>query len=250
MSTPIPLDRLVHALKVRARECITLTGGGGKTTTLFALAHGLRGRVIATTTTKMGARQTSGLTPLSNPSRIELSMALASGPALVNAGLRGTKALGVQPEMCDVWFDDPDLCDHLVIEADGARTRPFKAPAPHEPVIPSRTTLAISVIGSDALGRVIADQCQRPMRVAALAGCSPYERLEPERAARVLRHERGGAKGVPPNARHVVMVTKVPTPDDDPLTAHLVDEFMASLIPHIEVIAIERTAHGYRSSPW
>lgn len=127
---------------------------------------------------------------------------------------------------------------------------PFKAPAPHEPVIPSRTTLAISVIGSDALGRVIADQCQRPMRVAALAGCSPYERLEPERAARVLRHERGGAKGVPPNARHVVMVTKVPTPDDDPLTAHLVDEFMASLIPHIEVIAIERTAHGYRSSPW
>lgn len=250
MSAPIPLDRLVHALKMQPRECITLTGGGGKTTTLFALAHGLRGRVIATTTTKMGARQTSGLTPLTNPDRIELSMALSSGPALVNAGIRGTKALGVQPSVCDAWFDDADLCDYVVIEADGARTRPFKAPAPHEPVIPSRATLAISVIGSDALGRVIADQCQRPMRVAALAGCSPYERLEPERAARVLRHERGGGKGVPPNARRVVMVTKVPTPNEDPLTARLVDEFVASLVPHIEVIAIERTAHGYRAAPW
>jgi molybdenum cofactor cytidylyltransferase len=250
MSAPIPLDRVVHALKVQPRECIALTGGGGKTTTLFALAHGLRGRVIATTTTKMGARQTSGLTPLTDPSRIELSIALSSGPALVNAGIRDTKALGVQPRTCDVWFADVDLCDYVVIEADGARTRPFKAPAPHEPVIPSLTTLAISIIGADALGRVIADQCQRPMRVAALAGCSPYERLEPERAARVVRHERGGGKGVPPNARRVVMITKVPISGDDPVTAQLVDEFVAHLTPHVEVIAIERSAHGYRAAPW
>ena len=250
MSAPIPRDRLVHALKVRPRECITLTGGGGKTTTLFTLAHGLRGRVIATTTTKMGARQTGGLTPLTTPNRSDLSAALTSGPALVNAGIRGTKALGVEPSACDDWFDDADLCEYVVIEADGARTRPFKAPAPHEPVIPSRTTLAISVIGADALGRVIADQCQRPMRVAALAECSPYERLSPERAARVMRHERGGAKGVPPEARRVVMVTKVPMPDDDPLTAQLVDDFVANLIPHLEVIAVERTAHGYRAAPW
>ena len=35
------------------------------------------------------------------------------------------------------WF--PDAC--IVNEADGSRTRPFKAPAAHEPVIPPETTL-------------------------------------------------------------------------------------------------------------
>ena len=104
------------------------------------------------------------------------------------------------------WFD---LADHVVVEADGARQRPFKAPAEHEPVVPQRSTFVLAIMGADALGRVIWDQCHRPMRVAAVAGCEPFERLTPERAAKVLAHPDGGRKSVPADARFAVVVNRV-----------------------------------------
>jgi molybdenum cofactor cytidylyltransferase len=76
-------------------------------------------------------------------------------------------------------------------------------------VLPARTTTAIVCVGAHSFGRVIADQCHRPLRVAALAGCSPYERLTPSRLARVLNSDRGGRKGVPPGARFVVLLNQV-----------------------------------------
>ncbi len=47
------------------------------------------------------------------------------------------------------------------------------------------------------------------MRVAALAGCSPYQRLTPERLAKVLLSERGLQKGRPEDARFAVVLTQV-----------------------------------------
>ncbi len=96
-----------------------------------------------------------------------------------------------------------------MVEADGSRRRPFKAPRPYEPVIPTATTMLVACVGADALGRVIADQCQRPLRVAAVAGCSPYQRLTPDRLAAVLVSDRGSAKDRPPGARFAVLVNQV-----------------------------------------
>ena len=116
------------------------------------------------------------------------------------------KATGVDPARCDAWFE---RIDHVLVEADGSRRRPFKAPADYEPVVPSTATMMISVIGADALGRVIADQCHRPLRVAALAGCRPDVRLEPWMAATVILHERGATKALPAGAELVVAINKV-----------------------------------------
>jgi molybdenum cofactor cytidylyltransferase len=137
--------------------------------------------------------------------------------ALVMSGRRSNENKLGGPE--DDWFDrlfasvDPDgrpTVDHVVLEADGARRRNVKAPAPHEPVIPARTTHVIVVIGADALDRVIEDQAHRPMRVAAAAGCSPYDRLTADRAARLLTHpDLGGRKDVPTDAWFGVLISKV-----------------------------------------
>jgi len=59
------------------------------------------------------------------------------------------------------------------------------------------------------------------MRVAAAGGCSPYERLTPEIAARVLTSERGTRKNIPADARYVVAINKVKP--DDQLAAELAD---------------------------
>ncbi len=228
---PIPLDRLGSALGLGAREHVALVGGGGKTTTMFALADQLGGTRVVTTTTKMGHDQHRGRPLLLSPTDAELTEALSAvggrsaGPVVVAwRSIDGTKAVGVDPATCDRWFERVEGIDHVLVEADGARRRPFKAPGALEPVVPDTATLVIVVVGADALGRVIGDQCHRPLRVAALAGCRPYERLTPARAAAVLRHERGFAASVPPAARMAVVITKV---DGD--TASAVTELVTAL---------------------
>jgi probable selenium-dependent hydroxylase accessory protein YqeC len=229
------LNHLAASLRLRDRELIALVGGGGKTTSLAALGVQLGGRIVLTTTTKMGRDQLSKFRTLEGPTDRDLRDALGEGRAVVVRGrVEGHKAIGVGPEQCDAWFADAMLTDHVVVEADGARTRPFKAPRPLEPIIPAATTTVLAHIGADALGRVIADQCFRPLRVASVAGCSPYERLTPARAAAVLLDPRGSAKCVPGSARFVVVVTKVESANRE-----LVDELTSHLAPTTEVIGVE-----------
>lgn len=118
------------------------------------------------------------------------------------------KVLGLGPDEMDLVYRDrrPDL---LVVEADGSRGKVVKAPAAHEPVIPSTSTHVLSLLGADCLNRVIEDVAHRPMLAAAICGCGPYERLTIERAAKLMTSSRGGRQGVPPTARHVVVLTRV-----------------------------------------
>ena len=204
--TPVAVSGVAAALQPGAHELIALVGGGGKTTLLAALARQLPGRVLATCTTKMEGDAVDAWT-LRHPTDGELHRALTSrSPVLVLGDHVGSKVRGVPPADVDAWFD---LADHVVVEADGSRGRPCTAPAPHEPPVPTRATTVIAVLGADAIGRVIADQCHRPLRVAAVAGCSPYQRLTPEGAANLLASETGLRKNVPSTARFVVAITKV-----------------------------------------
>ena len=180
---------LIEALGIERGDVVALVGGGGKTTTMLTLGGEAKARgwpVKLGTTTRVGVAQ------VPEPS------------GFLHGGIVGDKFTGAAAG------DVRRIADGLVvIEADGARGHPAKAPADHEPVIPAATTLLVAVIGADALGRVIADQCHRPLRVAAVVGCRPYERLTPERAATLLTSHRGGRKGLPDGARFAVVVTKV-----------------------------------------
>jgi probable selenium-dependent hydroxylase accessory protein YqeC len=239
VAEPIELNQLARALNFGPREHIALVGGGGKTTIMHALGRQLKGRVIVTTTTKMGSDQDEGFSILA-ASDVRVDMADV-GTSIVWSRVDGNKAYGVSKEECDRWAE---YFDYVVIEADGARQRPFKAPASYEPVIPSTVTQVVSVIGADALGRVIADQCHRPMRVAALAGCEPYHRLSPGGAAAVLLHQRGARKAIPESARFTVAVNKV-----DDTNREFVDELVDELLsrePGLPVIPIQADPTTHR----
>ena len=236
---PIPSKRLATALNLEQRELLALVGGGGKSTLLFKLAQSLNRRTIVTTTTKMGERQTGNLEVIEAPFTEPLELWSGTSPVFVRSGVRDRKTIGVHPSLCDDWFSDHSLCDVVLVEADGARRRPFKAPANFEPMFPDQTTTALAVIGADALGRVIADQCHRPLRVAAVADCSPYERLTPARAATVLTSPNGSFSGCPTKARKVVVITKVPSEKNDPITFDLVEELVDNLTLSYEVVSIE-----------
>lgn len=211
MVEPVDLGELADALHVTGGgEMIALVGGGGKTTSLFTLGEQLAdtGTTIVTTTTRMGSEQRSGFPLLVDPSDDELHNELTStGTALVWKATEGRRATGVGPADCDRWFGG--IADNVIVEADGSRKRPFKAPAAYEPVVPVRTTLLVACIGVGALGRPIDECCHRPELVAVLASCAITDELTPARAASVLLSNAGSRKAKPDHARFAVAIHRV-----------------------------------------
>jgi len=231
----VGLAQVGEAIGLGAQSHVAFVGGDGKTTAMFGIGASLD-RVVMTATTEMAATGIAtatdgGFTVWVGGSLAELAGDVATRNRLVAwRATDSTRGLGYSPATCDQLSL---VVDHVLVKADHAGGGPIAAPGPLEPVIPSTATHVVAMIGADALGRCIGDQCRRPMRIAALAGCGPFDRLTPERAARVLLSNRGGRKGVPPSARFVVAVTNV----DDAVLA-TVDELHQNLST-IPLVAIE-----------
>ena len=228
---PLEVHKAVENLGIKEGEIVALVGGGGKSTLLKALGE-LHGKgTILTTTTKMGSDQTGEATLLVSPSEKELVGGLdGTSPVLIWDRVEGEKAFGVDPALPESWLPE---ATRVIVEADGARRHPAKAPAPYEPVLPLGVTTVIAVIGADAIDRVIEDQCHRPLRVAAVVNCSPYERLTPQRAAVLLLDSNGSRKGLENGMRFVIAITKVSTKNQN-IVNRLVEE-LQSFDPKVEI---------------
>ena len=227
-------------LKIKEGEIVALVGGGGKSTLLSALGdvHG-KGTVL-TTTTKMGSDQVGNATLLIRPSKEDLVSVLSGNlPVMIWDSVDGEKAFGVDPSLPESWLPE---ATRIIVEADGARRRPAKAPALYEPVLPSGVTTVIAVIGADAIDRVIEDQCHRPLRVAAVVGCSSYERLTPKRASLLLLNQNGSRKNLESGVRFVIAITKISSQNQN-----LVDELVKELRnsePEIEISLVSSHNEG------
>ena len=160
-------------------------GGGGKTTLLRTLGEELAEEkcVLLCTTTKIFPFP--GL-PCAN-TREELDT-LRREHRLLCSGIPvpGTGKLMVPPvSMTELtsWFD------YVLVEADGSAQRPFKAHAPHEPVIPAEANQVICVVGASGFGRPVAEAAHRPELYASMAGVTVENTATPETEAAVLRAE-------------------------------------------------------------
>ncbi len=208
-------DSLQEALGLRSTgELISVVGGGGKSALLFALGRTLPGRTILTTTTRIFAAQTSRAEHSYAYASAECDAALHEGTdgLLVIGEIEGDKAKGVEREVPARLLAVANV-DCVVVEADGSRMLPAKAPAEHEPVLPEETTLLVAIAGIDALDGPIEKTCHRPDRVSALVGRRVSESLDAASLARLLNHAEGGLKGLPEQARAVVLINKIETPE-------------------------------------
>lgn len=196
-------------------ELISIVGGGGKSALLFALGRALPGRTVLTTTTRIFAAQTAraATTCCFGTPEFEAAITSRNDGLLVIGEIEGDKAKGVEAGVPGKLLRSPGV-DFVVVEADGSRMLPAKAPAAHEPVVPEETTLLVVVAGVDALAGPIAKTCHRPERVAALLGLSQDDRLDPESLAELLCHEEAGLKGAPPGARIALLINKIEDPGD------------------------------------
>ncbi len=237
--------KLQRAFRLGLGELVAFVGGGGKTSTMFRLAGELvaAGQVVVTTTTTRIFAAQVGLAPahgvageLSYEALAEMLArhrhVLVTGPVDDGEG----KARGAAPEVVEGLLGLPGA-QSVLIEADGSRMRPFKAPAEHEPVIPGRTTLAVPVVGADVFGAALGPaHVHRPELVAALAAVTDGAFVTPALVARVLLHEQGGLKNIPAGARVIPFINKVETAE----TLALARETAALLLAHprIEAVAI------------
>jgi probable selenium-dependent hydroxylase accessory protein YqeC len=176
------------------RECIALVGAGGKTTTMFALARALKDtgrRVLVTTTTNVFMPQESQYDDiiLSDAPADSLFENIRPGTITCLAGnvIEGKNKLkSVDPLFID-YLHEAALFDAVIVEADGARRMPIKAPAVYEPVIPKCTTLTIGCIGLDALGTPVDDDhVHRPQLLCEVTGAQPGEAVNAEHIVRLI----------------------------------------------------------------
>ncbi len=201
---------------------ISVVGGGGKTSLLFELARLLPGRTVLTTTTRIfasQAREAALFCSLDQPGWQETVAGAPSG-VLVAGTLEERHAVGV-PASVPARLLALEGVDWVVVEADGSRRLPVKAPAEHEPVMPPETTLLVSMAGIDALSAPIAQIAHRPERVSALTGLPEAETLSPGALAKLLASDAGGGKAAPARARRVVLINKVESETTHALAAEV-----------------------------
>lgn len=180
-------------LDMERHRLVALVGGGGKTTSLYALAHEARqagNRVIVTTTTHMVPHPSLFLTGTTDRNMLR-GLLEQYGIVTVGTLTREDKMTGAE---------DLSACkaeaDIVLVEADGARLHPLKAPADHEPVIPAEADAVIALCGVDSLGGSIRVVCHRPERVAVLLDKPLDAIITPTDVAEVLLSTCGGRKSV------------------------------------------------------
>lgn len=242
-------DGLREALAIGDGDVVAFVGAGGKTTAMFLAARELRAAgaaVVVTTTTRI-------LVPPPDPD-LEV-VTLADGPGAL-AAVRAALAHGHVPVVARAVTPDGKLAGvttqrvaelaalpevtHVLVEADGAARKPFKAPRPDEPVIPAAATLVVVVVGIDALGQPLTDRvAHRPEEVTARTSLAPGELLTASAIARVLLGAGGSTRGSPRGARIVALVNKADTPQRVGAAHELATELRLCGAERVVIAALE-----------
>ena len=213
------MPSLRYSLNLRNGGVISLVGAGGKTSLMFRLARELSAQgatVLSTTTTKIYTpnRRQSSIVMISESAgalTIKAKEMLRRHPH-ISAGRRlihfQHKLKGFSPEAIDaIWRSG--VFRWIIVEADGAAGKPFKAPAGHEPVIPQSTKWVIGLVGLKALGKALTERWAfRPQLVSKISGLAPGALITESAIAEVLTNPNGIMKGFPEQAKRFAFLNQ------------------------------------------
>jgi molybdenum cofactor cytidylyltransferase len=243
---------LNHAIRLSDTARLALSGSGGKTTALFQLARSLNEAnglpVILSATTHLHIDQV----------RLADSHWIAEQAAdldhfeenlhdvmLVTGPVEGFRTQGVDKITLSRLHAICNLHSlPLLIEADGSRRLPLKAPADHEPPIPYFVDMVMVVAGLSGLGKPLTGEfVHRPEIFARLSGLASGETVTPEALLRVLTHPSGGLKNIPPQARRIAFLNQADTPElqsmGGKLARDLLTVFDAVILGTLEPVQVQ-----------
>ena len=202
----------------RERRVISLVGGGGKTTTMYALAEIFREagkKVIVTTSThlqapseKIRARDMDEVKNLWESGQIAvIGTDCESNKKFEEGGQKKEKKSVRKMSMPELEFLQEVLqeADVVLIEADGAKHLPCKVPIEKEPVIIPACTDVIAVMGMDALGKPLEEVCFRKDLAVQFLDKGYEHLMAEEDIVKIFSSEQGARKGVKDRKYYVVL---------------------------------------------
>ncbi len=217
---------LVQAVGMRPGTMAAAVGGGGKTSILEALARGCHAAgwrpAVLTTTTKIFApgedvglllgeagalgEALAGKAAAAAGHLVLARARLGEAPVPGAPDRRRMKLEGFPPGEVSRFRTEEGV---LLVEADGARGLPVKAPGPGEPAVPAGAEIVLGVVGLDSIGKPLdaANAC-RPGRLAELAGQPAGSPIGPGTIARLALHPEGIFRGSPGGARRILILNK------------------------------------------
>jgi molybdenum cofactor cytidylyltransferase len=199
---------------------ISFVGAGGKSTAMFQLAHeiinGASETVIITATTHLGKWQTT----LANHHLIvtninQLNPLPDKGIILITGEIDNSRTKPIEQNALE-WLREYTTRSNIpmLIEADGSRQRPLKAPAEHEPPLPEFSDMVIVVAGLQSLGKTLIDEnIHRPEIISRLSNIKINQPVTPDALTHILTHPLGGLKNIPNHARRVVFLNQADSPE-------------------------------------
>jgi molybdenum cofactor cytidylyltransferase len=231
--TPNPSPKLGEG---RIGEGIAFVGAGGKTTAMFQLARELRSKVIVTATSHLGVWQI----PLADHHIVaETPDEIGEIPedvTLVTGPMEGDRTKPVNSSVLS-WLREETQKRNtpLLIEADGARQKPLKAPAEHEPPIPDFVEMVVVVAGLSGLGKPVTEEFVFRADIFKQLSESNEEVVTPEMLVRVLTHPEGGLKNIPAQARRVALLNQAETPELQAIGGRMAGE----LLKHFDAVLVD-----------
>lgn len=215
--------RLRQALRLNETPALALVGAGGKSSALLQLARELldpaeaepyRSVLISTTTHlafEQGA-QADRHFRLQSVAEIKALLAeLPPGMVLCTYRVDEDERLkGLPLPLMETLIEEAQQQRiPLLIEADGSRFLPLKAPAAHEPALPLNIRQVVVCAGLSALNLPLAfDLVHRPEVIAQLTGLEMGAPITEAALLRLLTHPQGGLKNIPPTARRIVLLNQ------------------------------------------
>ena len=229
VTLPVLFSNLKNTLGLGETPRVAFVGSGGKSTALFHLAREYQTPVIVTATSRLElfqARQADQHFCCDDSWDWERILPLnISGVTLFSGPKSDRSVAGLE---VDSLHRVLSLADEknipLLIEADGSRRHPVKAPAEHEPPIPNFVDTVVVVAGLSALGKpCTAEWVHRPQIYSKLSGLRVAERISLDAMARVLCHPLGGLKNIPTHARRVALLNQADTPELQEIASDLAE---------------------------
>lgn len=214
-----------------------VVGAGGKKTLLYRLANELP-RAVVTSTVRIPIFDGHVATVAVTGDPVAAIQGATAWPLGVVPAREGNRYLGYDPASIEL-MASAGAANAVLVKADGARNRLFKAPGRGEPLVPDSATSVVPIASVKAVGKPLGDEhVHRPERVTAITGRQPGESITPADVASVLASDRGGLKGVPPSATPIPVLNMV----DDTSLESVAREIAAGIHDRADVSRVVLTS--------
>lgn len=213
------ISTLWQAFRLNHTPRLALVGAGGKSISLFRLAHEHAAPVLLGCTAHLSLAQANlvdrhitARTSADIPCAIDMiagKVTLFTGP---DNGKGRWSGLSLEALLTLKHLAD-ELQAPLLFESDGSRCLPLKAWEVYEPPIPEIVDTVVVCVGMSGLEQPLNEEhVFRSEIFSRLSGLSLNEPINVAALSAVLMHPEGGLKNIPTGARRICLLNQADTP--------------------------------------